>query len=352
MTTKASLIDLNGNEMILDADGDTTITADTDDQIDFKVGGTDRLSLKSDGKLSVTEINHISSGTLEIGNGDEKQIFDATEQSIEFQTADSERMRITSDGKVGIGETSPDSLLHIKGGAPVFTMESNTNSSSRTWDFATERVAGGDLSLRVGTSLGGTPSVTAMYFDSSGNVAMGTTSFISNAALTVDGGDMMVQGTNNSAGISDLLAGYTRGDYGVFYSTANHIYFSVGSSYVGYISGSSGQYNVSDERLKENVATLTGTLDKVKQLRGVSHTWKDTEQKGTDTNIGMIAQEVETVYPELVGDGGLPNDNEGNAPYKSVNYAHLTSVLVEAVKELSTKLDAAEARITTLEGGE
>ena len=122
MTTKASLIDLNGNEMILDADGDTTITADTDDQIDFKVGGTDRLSLKSDGKLSVTEINHISSGTLEIGNGDEKQIFDATEQSIEFQTADSERMRITSDGKVGIGETSPDSLLHIKGGAPVFTI--------------------------------------------------------------------------------------------------------------------------------------------------------------------------------------------------------------------------------------
>lgn len=185
------------------------------------------------------------------------------------------------------------------------------------------------------------------YF--TGSVGINTTSLISNAKLTVDGGDMMVHGANNSAGISDLLAGYTRGDYGTFYSTANHIYFVVGSSYVGYISGSSGQYNVSDERLKENVATLTGTLDKVKQLRGVSYTWKDTEEKGTDTNIGMIAQEVETVYPELVGDGGLPNDNAGNAPYKSINYAHLTSVLVEAVKELSTKLEAAEARIKTLE---
>ena len=42
--TKNSQIDLNGNEMILDADGDTTITADTDDQIDFKTAGTD-LSL-------------------------------------------------------------------------------------------------------------------------------------------------------------------------------------------------------------------------------------------------------------------------------------------------------------------
>ena len=185
------------------------------------------------------------------------------------------------------------------------------------------------------------------YF--TGSVGINTTSLISNAKLTVDGGDMMVHGANNSAGISDLLAGYTRGDYGTFYSTANHIYFVVGSSYVGYISGSSGQYNVSDERLKENVATLTGTLDKVKQLRGVSYTWKDKEEKGTDTNIGMIAQEVETVYPELVGDGGLPNDNAGNAPYKSINYAHLTSVLVEAIKEQQTIIDDLKTRIEALE---
>ena len=180
-------------------------------------------------------------------------------------------------------------------------------------------------------------------------VTVGTSSFVSNSKFTVDGGDMMVQGANNSAGISDLLPGYTRGDYGVFYSTANHIYFGVGSSYVAYISGSNGTFNVSDERLKENINTLTGTLDKVKQLRGVSFTWKDTETKGTDTTIGLIAQEVETIYPELVGDGGLPKDTDGNDALKSVNYAHLTAVLIEAVKELSTKLEAAEARIKTLE---
>ena len=95
---------------------------------------------------------------------------------------------------------------------------------------------------------------------------------------------------------------------------------------------------------------LTGTLDKVKQLRGVSFTWKDTEERGTDTAIGLIAQEVETIYPELVDDGGLPKDNEGNDPYKSVNYAHLTSVLIEAIKELSAELDSAKSRIATLEG--
>ena len=181
-----------------------------------------------------------------------------------------------------------------------------------------------------------------MHIKENGNVGIGTTSMVSNARLTVDGGDMMVQASNNNCGISDLLPGYTRGDYGVVHSSANHIYFSVGSSYISYINGSNGTFNVSDQRLKENVATLTGTLDKVKQLRGVSFTWKDTEERGTDTAIGLIAQEVEAVYPELVDDGGLPKDNDGNDPLKSVNYAHLTSVLIEAIKEL-------EARVKELE---
>ena len=49
--TKNSQIDLNGNEMILDADGDTTITADTDDQIDFKTAGTDRFIIDASGNI-------------------------------------------------------------------------------------------------------------------------------------------------------------------------------------------------------------------------------------------------------------------------------------------------------------
>ena len=51
--TKNSQIDLNGNEMILDADGDTTITADTDDQIDFKTAGTDRVAIGASGNVGI-----------------------------------------------------------------------------------------------------------------------------------------------------------------------------------------------------------------------------------------------------------------------------------------------------------
>ncbi len=53
MTGALTNIDVNGSELVLDADGDTSITADTDDQIDFKTGGTDRVTIDSSGNLLV-----------------------------------------------------------------------------------------------------------------------------------------------------------------------------------------------------------------------------------------------------------------------------------------------------------
>ena len=52
--TVATSLDMNGTELVLDADADTSITADTDDQVDIKIGGTDRFSIASTGKVTVT----------------------------------------------------------------------------------------------------------------------------------------------------------------------------------------------------------------------------------------------------------------------------------------------------------
>lgn len=339
-------------------DGGSGITAMT---IDMSAGG--KVGIRDSTPDAVLKVNSTGGGS-ELAF----KVADTSDNSVfEVQGGGTS---VFQYGKVGIGTTSPDQMLHVSKGSAgsidshstaAITIEDNDHVTLQflTPNDKQQNIFFGDVQdnahgiirydhsttkLHLGTD--GDPN---KFILDNGKVAIGTTSFISNAALTVDGGDMMVHGANNSAGISDLLPGYTRGDYGVIYSTANHIYFGVGSSYVAYISGSNGTYNVSDERLKENINTLTGTLDKVKQLRGVSFTWKDTETKGTDTTIGLIAQEVETIYPELVGDGGLPKDTDGNDALKSVNYAHLTAVLIEAVKELSTKLEAAEARIKTLE---
>ena len=65
--TKASLIDLNGQELILDADGDTSITADTDDQIDFKTAGSDRVTINASGSLLIG--NTDGTGIVNVNNG-------------------------------------------------------------------------------------------------------------------------------------------------------------------------------------------------------------------------------------------------------------------------------------------
>jgi len=87
--------------------------------------------------------------------------------------------------------------------------------------------------------------------------------------------------------------------------------------------------NTSDERLKTNITTLTGALDKVNQLRGVTYNW--TENPNGDTRIGFIAQEVNSVVPELTFTN--PNSPEN---YMGVHYDNVTALLVEAVKELSS----------------
>ena len=155
-------------------------------------------------------------------------------------------------------------------------------------------------------------------------------------------GDILCNATNNDIILSDLLPGYSRGSYATIKATGSYMYFSVNGAYSHYLA-SSGGLTASDGRLKENVSTLTNSLSKVKQLRGVNFTWKDTEKRGSENNIGFIAQEVETIYPELVGDGGLPQDESGQDPMKAVNYEKLVPVLVEAIKEL-------EARVAQLEG--
>ena len=103
-------------------------------------------------------------------------------------------------------------------------------------------------------------------------------------------------------------------------------------------------YHASDRRWKKNIQTLDSALTKVLSLRGVSYEWRKDEfpnKKFSDgTQIGVIAQEVEKVYPELVN-----TDAEG---YKAVEYANLVAVLIEAVKAQQKLIDNQTAEITSL----
>ena len=101
----------------------------------------------------------------------------------------------------------------------------------------------------------------------------------------------------------------------------------------------------SDIRLKKNIKTIDNALSKVNQLRGVTYNWKVSAGKNTDTKeIGMIADEVEKVIPELVKTDSVKGsfDEDGLDDMKSLKYGNVVGLLVEAVKELSAKVSELE----------
>jgi len=119
----------------------------------------------------------------------------------------------------------------------------------------------------------------------------------------------------------------------------------------GVVSGTHGVYHPpSDGRLKKDVVTIPNALARVLRLRGINFKWKDSHIKGDSLRIGMIAQEVEKVFPESVhtADDGMKT--------KAVEYPFLVAALVEAIKELDgivkqkdAELGAQRRRIGTVE---
>jgi hypothetical protein len=103
--------------------------------------------------------------------------------------------------------------------------------------------------------------------------------------------------------------------------------------------GSGGWGTISDARLKTNIAPITNPLDKVLQLNGVSFNWKDPGH-GTNREIGLIAQEVYKTLPEVV---------KNNGEFYSVEYATITPLLIEAIKELKAENDELRKRLEKIE---
>ena len=103
---------------------------------------------------------------------------------------------------------------------------------------------------------------------------------------------------------------------------------SNGNSLSGSFTATGNITAYSDERLKENVQTIEGALDKVSQMRGVTYNYKSELNDG-QRGTGVIAQEMQQVMPEVVEEG----------EYLSVAYGNIVGVLIEAVKELKAELD-------------
>lgn len=92
-------------------------------------------------------------------------------------------------------------------------------------------------------------------------------------------------------------------------------------------------FSTSDVRLKGNIKQIQSALDKVNKLQGVEFDWikKEGVHGNEGHDVGVIAQQVEEVLPEVV--------TTRDSGYKAVKYEKIVPLLIEAIKELSEKLD-------------
>jgi hypothetical protein len=215
-------------------------------------------------------------------------------------------MRIKSDGNVGIGVTPSYKLdvngdIRVRGEGNSLYFDTNNDSASirmrtiSSFVFSISNSRGTSSEMRLGNTNIQFFTNTSERFTifSSGNVGIGTT--------TDPAYKLRVQGQIYAS--DDIIA-------------------------------------YSDARAKENVVTLDNALTKVTNLRGVYYTRKDDETK--KKNVGVIAQEVLDVVPELV------SYSEQSDEY-AVKYQNITALLIEAIKEQQQTIQSLQQRIETLE---
>ena len=123
------------------------------------------------------------------------------------------------------------------------------------------------------------------------------------------------------------------------------------------VRGIIANHKFSDMRLKKDVKSLDGSLalEKVKSLRGVTFRWKDeNSDKLEGQKVGLIAQEVQKVIPEIVSEKPRIENNDGSKETPDltnrlyIEYSRVVPLLIESVKELSKTIDSMRSEINEL----
>ena len=140
-----------------------------------------------------------------------------------------------------------------------------------------------------------------------------------------------------------------------YYGASTNIYFGTGNGgYCGTVSSAGvlrmagdvvAYYSFSDRRLKTNIKKTENNLDKILSLNPVEYTWKEGPREGVK-EIGLIAQEVEEVVPEVVRLQSRHHDEKTEGEeYKQVDYEHLVSTLIGAMQEQQKQIDELKSQM-------
>ena len=399
-------LDLNGNELILDVDGDTSITADTDDQIDFKIAGADVAKL-ADSQLTLTSATASRPGILlESTNADANPSF------IRFQKngaspADNDEVGIIQfyaddDGgnvfiPADIVTTTPDVSDSSEDGKIAFRVSSaGTKAERLAVESNAVKVTDGSVFLMGGADA-----------DSVGGINCG---FQIEGTSTGDSSiSLMSNGGNNNGNAATIRFGKSRGtslgsdtavvngdELGVilFNGADGTDRASQGAAIIATINGTAGGNDIptmfrfqvcadgasttterfridqngdllgtdtsigslSDSRLKENIADYTYSIDTFKQFAPKTFTWKNPEMHKSGTQRGFLGQDIASTdsywaKEEAITPKKGTADSEDNPDYDIIsdNIAKISkltekdAMYISVIKQLIARIEALES---------
>ena len=283
-------IPTNNNELTNGAGYVTSNTQLSDEQVQDIVGAM----FSGNTETNITATYQDSDGTI-----------DLVATNTTYSQATSSTLGLVKIGYTENGKNYPVELSSGQMYVNVPWTDTNTNT------FRT--VTAGGNTLGSSETLAFTAGTNVTISESGGAVTINS-SRATRDSLGID--------TNDNVAFEGLMVGQSSG------ATANTI------RCVGDVVA----YYSSDRQFKDNIVTLDGALDKVKAIRGVRFDWNDKQDVYEGHDIGVVAQEVEEVLPELV-------HYREHSDSKAVDYVKLNAVLIEAVKELSAKVEALEAKL-------
>jgi hypothetical protein len=310
-------------------------------------------------------------------------------------------LHVNTNGKIGIGTTSPSGPLEIVDSSSGYDQikigHQNGTNENKQGGITTTNYEGNSVSyfqsfnqsgnngLYIGSADGAHRGWQSIYFyvAENSNTTSGftkamqingnntvTTGFVGIGSGAVGTNQLQVRSgaANYAAAVFESFTGSGATNYGPFvhlingpndgtrylqrWSSGNAIRAQITSS--GHYQSSVNSYgSTSDIKLKENIVDATPKLDEVMQLKVKNFNYKADEDK--QKLIGMIAQDVEEVFPGLVFESEDTETVDGEVKHlgtttKSLKYSVFVPVLIKAMQEQQTIIEDLKSRIETLEG--
>ena len=356
--------DLSGNVSI-DGSANVTLTASvSDDSHNHTIANVDGLQTALDGKANSSHVHNylpISGGTM-TGSVSFGTLPGSWVTSANY--ANHLGWNATHGTFIGGNTTGSNTYIYsdavyFDGSAFRNLYHDNYKPSADKWTTARTLTLSGDVTGSVSWDGSANATITTVVADDSHNHTIANVDGLQtalNSKLNTSGGTISGGLTVNGTLLANsgvqvpyvaaakkpmiVLAGATT--YGLFHTEATNDDFTFDFAGVSkFTFNQTGNFTAtgdvtaySDRRFKHNIETIDNAVDTVLKLRGVSF------EKDNRNSIGVIAQEVEEVLPEVVH-----TNEEG---YKSVAYGNMVGLLIEAMKEQQSQIEALKAEIQNL----